>query len=188
VNQQSPLPRRIAAKETLRSVANAARFLIQRRLRHLSRYVGRRLHFANGTSARIYRETIVDGAVPSDPCVLIVAFRLRFVRGKGHALFRAESWLNTPLFVAYPGFVSKLWLAHDERGIYRGVYQWDGPDRAEHYARSLWRVLNLGCEPDSIAYIVLPGLDRDALVSQPCLADSLFPAERTAWWRLVGPP
>jgi hypothetical protein len=30
-------------------------------------------------------------------------------------LFRAESLLNTPLFVGFPGFVSKLWLAHDEQ-------------------------------------------------------------------------
>jgi hypothetical protein len=29
-------------------------------------------------------------------------------------VFRAESILNTPLFAGFPGFVSKLWLAHDE--------------------------------------------------------------------------
>jgi hypothetical protein len=35
----------------------------------------------------------------------------------GIALFRWESLLNTPLFVSFPGFVSKLWLADDEHGF-----------------------------------------------------------------------
>src|SRR5688572_5354701 len=64
------------------------------------------------------------GGVPTAP-----------VRGWGHALFRWESLLNTPLFVGFAGFVSKLWLAHDEDGVYRGFYEWDGPARAEYYAR-----------------------------------------------------
>jgi hypothetical protein len=64
----------------------------------------------------VYRETIIDRAAPQDPCVHVVAFRLRLVRGWAHQAFRWESLLNTPLFVGFPGFVSKLWLAHDERG------------------------------------------------------------------------
>jgi hypothetical protein len=70
--------------------------------------VGVRLGFADGTSARVYRETVVDRGPTLDPCVLIVEFRLRAVRGPGHAAFRLESLLNTPLFAGFPGFVSKL--------------------------------------------------------------------------------
>jgi hypothetical protein len=40
-----------------------------------------RLHFADGTSARVYRETIAERGPSVDPCVLVVEFRLRFVRG-----------------------------------------------------------------------------------------------------------
>ena len=79
---------------------------------------------------------------PTHPPVLVVAFRLRWVRGRGHALFRAESLLNTPLFVGFPGFVSKLWLAHDENGAYRGFYQWNGATR-RCYVRAFggcWRL------------------------------------------------
>ena len=115
----------------------------------------------------------------------MVGFRLRVVRGRGHTLFRWESLLNTPLFVGFPGFVSKLWLAHDERGRYRGVYEWDGPERAEHYARSLWRVLALGCVPGSIRYVVLPGVRRDALLRAPHLAEAAAPGDAAAWWRPV---
>jgi hypothetical protein len=95
------------------------------------------LRFADGTASRVYRETVVDRPPPSDPAVLVVGFRLRFVRGRGHDLFRYESLLNTPLFVGFPGFISKLWLANDEHGLYRGLYQWDGAGQAEHYARAL---------------------------------------------------
>jgi hypothetical protein len=73
--------------------------------------LGRGLRFGDGSGGRIYRETIVQKATVDAPVVLVVAFRLRWVRGRGHALFRAESLLNTPLFVGFPGFVSKLRLA-----------------------------------------------------------------------------
>jgi hypothetical protein len=145
--------------------------------------VGRIVRFADGTSACVYRETVVPGA-PRDPCFLSVSFRLRLVRGRGHAWFRAESILNTPLFVGFPGFTSKLWLANDSRGIYRGLYEWDGADQAEHYARSLWRVLELGCEEASIDFRVFPGLRRDEVLADPGLLDRRAPDEQRAWWRV----
>jgi hypothetical protein len=183
VNEQAPLPYGIAARGVARCVASTAVLLARRRM-HLSKeHVGMRLRFADGTSARVYRETVVNGA-PENPCVLLVEFRLRFVRGRGHDLFRWESLLNTPLFVGFPGFVSKLWLAHDEHGVYRGVYEWDSPERAGYYARCLWRVLALGCVPGSIHYRVLPGMRRDELIRAPHLLDAGAP-DGAAWWRLV---
>jgi hypothetical protein len=146
--------------------------------------VGRVLRFADGTSARVFRETAVPGA-PRDPCFLVVSFRLRGVHGRAHAWFRTESILNTPLFVGFPGFSSKLWVAHDGHGIYRGLYEWDGADRAERYARSLWRVLELGCETGSIDYRVFPGLRRDAVLADPSLLDAAAQSDDTAWWRVV---
>lgn len=142
-----------------------------------------RLRFANGTSARVYRETVVDGT-PQYPCALVVEFRLWVVRGWGHTLFRWESLLNTPLFVGFPGFASKLWMAHDEHGVYRGVYEWDGPELAEYYARSLWRVLALGSVPHSIHYRIVPGVRRDALIAEPHLLDTVADAT-AAWWRPI---
>jgi hypothetical protein len=146
--------------------------------------VGRLVRFADGTSARVYRETVLAEA-PPDPCFLAVTFRLKVIRGRGHAWFRTESILNTPLFVGFPGFTSKLWLAHDGDGRYRGLYEWDGADRAEHYARSLWRVLELGCENSSIDFRVVPGLRRDAVLADPCLLELYAPAEQEAWWRVA---
>ena len=164
VAERPPLAYPAALRALAGCFANTVRLLGQRRM-HLPRgRVGMRLRFADGTSARVYRETVVDRGPTLDPCVLIVEFRLRAVRGRGHAAFRLESMLNTPLFAGFPGFVSKLWLAHDERGRYRGVYEWDGPRLAENYARALWRVLALVSVRGSVHYVVLPGLGRDVLL------------------------
>jgi hypothetical protein len=139
ITEQPPLAYWAASWAVTGCAASTARLLWQRRL-HLPRgQVGMRLRFADGTSARVYRETVVGRHATGDPCVLVVGFRLRAVRGWGHAAFRAESLLNTPLFAGFPGLVSKLWLADDQRGRYRGLYEWDGPARAEAYARALWR-------------------------------------------------
>jgi hypothetical protein len=185
MNEQAPLPRAVAARAVIRCVVSTVELLARRRMRLPRQHVGLRLRFADGTAARVYRETVVDRGPTADPCILVVEFRLRLVRGWGHALFRWESLLNTPLFVGFPGFVSKLWLAHDQRDVYRGVYEWDGPARAEHYARCLWRILELGCVPGSIHYMVLPGLRRDAVLRDPHLLEARVPDGATAWWRPV---
>ena len=126
------------------------------------------------------------GRRPTDPAVLVVGFRLRAVRGQlAHALFRFESLFNTPLFVGFPGFVSKLWVAHDSNDIYRGVYEWDGATLAEDYVRTLWRVLALVCVPGSIHYEIVPGLTREELLSDPATLDARAPAQMRDALRLT---
>jgi hypothetical protein len=159
--------------------------LAQGRIHQPTKHVGQVLHFADGSKARIYRETVVRRNRTAPPAVLVVEFRLRWVRGRGHAAFRAESLLNTPLFVGFPGFVSKLWLAHDDNGVYRGLYEWDGPALAESYARALWWILALVSVPGSIHYTVLPGLSRDQLLNEPSVLNLTRPDELRAWWRLT---
>jgi hypothetical protein len=185
VPERPPLAYPAAAFTLAACVVTTARLLWRHRIHLPSRRVGMQLRFADGTSARVFRETVVDRGATVDPSVLVVEFRLRAVRGRGHAAFRRESLLNTPLFAGCPGFVSKLWLADDERGRYRGLYEWDGPQLAENYARALWRVLAMVSVPGSIQYVVLPGLRRDELLAKPELLDGRA-AEPAAWWRLAG--
>lgn len=186
MNEQSPLPVVVAWSAVVRCVLRCAVLLARRRLRLPRALVGLRLRFADGTTGTVYRETQVDGLAPVEPCLLVVEFRLRGVRGpRAHALFRAESLLNTPLFAGSPGLVSELWVAAAEHAVYRGVYEWDGADRADLYARSLWRVLALVSEPGSIHYRVIPGLRRTHVLAAPELLAVGTPGEGADWWRLV---
>lgn len=182
----SPLPPWAAWSGVGRCLVASTVMLAQHRIWQPREHVGRAIRFADGSVGRVYRETRVDRQPPSDPCVLVVGFRLRWVRGPGHQAFEVESLLNTPLFVGFPGLVSKLWLAHDDRSLYRGLYEWDGPHLADTYARSMWRVLALVSEPGSIDFRVLSGLRRDDLLADPVRALAAAPVTPGSWWRVVG--
>jgi hypothetical protein len=198
MNEKPPLSYPAALWALIGCVLRTGRLLAGHQLHMLSSgrpddpdwRVGLRLRFADGSTGRVYRETVAEHGPVQEPCVLVVEFRLRGVRGWGHAAFRRESLLNTPLFAGFPGFVSKLWLSNDERGRYRGLYQWDGARRADHYARALWRVLALVSVPGSIHYIVLPGLYRDQVLARAELLGppqgAAQPPDAAAWWRLAG--
>lgn len=166
---RGPLPRRAAARAVFGCMAATVPLLLSRRT-HLRRgLVGTRLQFADGTRARVFRETTVDGASTDDPCLLVVKFRLRLLRGRWHRIFLVECIMNTPLFVGFPGFVSKLWLDRDEHDSYRGLYEWRDSAGAEHYARSLWRVLQLVCTRGSIDYCIVPRRSRAEVLQDPGL-------------------
>ena len=179
---QRASPWRVALPALAGCVVQSGRLLARGDLQWPRDYVGMRIGFADGTSARVFRETVVRGAVARDPCVLVVEFRLHWLRGWTHSLFRAESICNTPLFAGFPGLVSKLWLAHDQRNTYRGLYEWDGVERAEHYARSLWRVLAIGSVRGSIHYTVIPGARRSDVLPPAKIAASPGANE---WWRVT---
>jgi hypothetical protein len=167
-----------------RCAIRTAELIATRRLREPRTNVGRRVRWADGSTAAVYRETVADGTPTDTPTTLVVSFRLRGVRSdRLHTLFRLESELNTILFAGFPGFISKLWFANDERGVYRGLYDWRDPASAEAYVRALWWALIVVSERSSIHYAILPGIRRDDLLKLPHLADHHGVNERTAWWR-----
>lgn len=180
-----PLELRSALVSLGRCVARTVGLLGRGELRQPAERVGDVLRFGDGSHGRVYRETVATNASSDQPVVLVVTFRLRGVGGWGHSLFRAESLLNTPLFAGFPGFVSKLWLAHDEHGRYRGFYQWNGAAAAHSYVRALWWVLALVSHRASIRYVVLPCLRRDDVLANPALLAGIAPDDVDAWWRLV---
>lgn len=185
-----PPPMRVAVLRLLGCVARTVNLVAQRRICQPTERIGQEMTFADGTTGIVYRETIVKGPPPADPVVLVVTFRLRGIHGRAHALFRAESLFNTPLFVGFPGFVSKLWLSADEENRYRGFYQWDGERSAREYACTLWWILALVCSLDSIRYRVLPGAFRDYVLADTLSAGKAMPEGAMSptdavWWRLV---
>jgi hypothetical protein len=186
IGDRPPLPLPSALASLARCAARTAVLLARHEVAQPTSHLGDVLEFGDGSHGRVYRETMVRGAESDEPVVLIVQFRLRWLRGRGHRLFRAESVLNTPLFVGFPGFGSKLWLAHDEHGVYRGVYEWNRVALADAYARALWWVLALVSERGSIHYVVVPGLRRDQVLEDPSVLDAHVPDDTGAWWRPVG--
>src|SRR6516164_4424268 len=78
--EQPPLRLPVAIWALLRCAAHTVSLLTQRRVRQPAGNVGRRVWFADGTSATVYRETVIQRAPPADPTVVVVGFRLRKVR------------------------------------------------------------------------------------------------------------
>jgi hypothetical protein len=165
-------------------VVRTTELIATRRLHEPRNNIGRRVRWADGTTSTVYRETVADVTPTDTPTTLVVSFRLRGVRrDRLHRLFQLESQLNTILFAGFPGFVSKLWFANDERGVYRGLYDWRDPASAEAYVRALWWALILVSERSSIHYAVLPGTARDDLLKVPHSADNVAVDGPAAWWR-----
>ena len=182
-----PPPMRQAAPRVLASARKTVTLLLSRRLHHPRRNVGRLIHFADGSRARVYREPRVGDGEAHDPTLLVVGFVLRGVRGPLHTAFRVESWLNIPMFVGFPGFTSKLWLAHDGNGCYRGIYEWDDAEQAAAYVRNLSWVLGLVSVPGSIRAHIIPGIHRDDALAHPEIITDV--AKGTdPWWRPVPAP
>lgn len=172
----------------IRSIVATGRLAATGRLRSPQTRLGSRLHFADGTTSFVFRETALRETGTADPAVLVVRFRL-WALGRSpllHAFFRRECILHTPLFAGFPGFRSKLWASDTATGVYRGVYQWDGAGQAADYAATLARLLTPFSIRGSVSYHVIPGLLRDDALRDP---DRMAAAggDQEAWWRLVAP-
>ena len=63
-----------------------------------------------------------------------------------------------------------------------GAGRTHGRQRADHYARALWRVLALVSVPGSIHYRVLPGLRRGEFLARPQVLAGAA-ADGAGWWR-----
>ena len=174
------------------SAARTAHLLATGRLRQPDDLVGTRLPFRDGTRSMIFRTTERDPRVGTEPSVLQVQFRLRWIgeRPSLHRVFVTTCIVNTPLFAGFPGFVRKLWMVDPRTFVYRGLYDWDGADRARWYADRLWRVLALVAVPGSIDYVVLPGLGVDDVLRDGSRLQRQAPGAQddaeALWWELAG--
>lgn len=181
-----PLPPAVALGRLVRCGVKTVALIARGRLHQPDTSVGERFGFADGTSAVVYRETVVDRRPMREPVLLAVEFRMWLLNGhRGQTFFRVVSLLNTLLFAGFPGFATKLWMAADEHGTYRGLYEWDGVGLADEYVRALWWPLAVISHPESIRYHMRPGRRRDEILSdgEPARGGG-------AWWQpiAVDPP
>jgi hypothetical protein len=161
-----------------------ARLAADGRLEWPTERIGMRLHFADGTTSFVFRETALAGARTDEPVLLVIQFRLAFLGSSPllHTAFRRECILHTPLFAGFAGFRSKLWADDVATGVYRGIYQWNGADAARAYAGRMVGLLDPFSNAGTARSHIVEGLTRDAYLRDPALAPN-DPAG--GWWRLA---
>jgi hypothetical protein len=154
-------------------------------LRSPKEYVGAHIHFRDGTTSLVFRET-VRSAPTVESAVLVIQFRLAALGSNrwAHAAFRRECVLHTPLFAGFPGFRSKLWADDVTTGVYRGLYQWDGAEAARAYATRMVGLLAPFSNAGTARSHVVEGLRRDAFLRDPQAAP---PGATDGWWQIEQP-
>ncbi len=66
--------------------------------------------------------------------------------------------IKSPIFVALPGFRSKLWMVDEKTNTYQGVYEWDTLKDAEDYVHSAsMDFMTEVSVPGGICYEIIPG-------------------------------
>jgi hypothetical protein len=128
----SPVPRGTGWREVGRCFGAGVGMLRRRELHLPRKKVGRVIRFGDGTPGRVDRETVWTGRqTPRASC----SCHSGCEESAGTRCFGWRASSTPRCSSGSRGFVSKLWLANDRDGIYRGLYEWDGADRAERYAR-----------------------------------------------------
>jgi hypothetical protein len=180
----TPVPVSEIVAAEVRSMLRFWLLVASGRLHQPRRHVGGRLMFGNGASADVFRETVAEQRRTGALALLVVEFRLRVVHGRAHRLFERASVLSTPFFAGFPGFVSMLWLTADENGVYRGIVEWDGADRAESYGRVMRRILAAVSRRGSVAYHVIAGESRSRFLAETENLVGTAPQDCNTWWRV----
>ena len=85
-------------------------------------HAGLTLSFRDGTTSRVFRETVVVGAATAEPVLLVIAFRLAFLDDieSLHAGFRRECLIHTPLFAGFGGMKGPGYTVTTERIVVPG--------------------------------------------------------------------
>ena len=73
-----------------------------------------------------YQETVVDRPPTADPAALVVGFRLRAVRGRGHAL-RWSAFLGPSTTSFVPGLHRDELINEPRLGAQLGMQDWSRP-------------------------------------------------------------
>ncbi len=112
----------------------------------------------DGQEFVIFRRTVLDPAPgqPKKPAALFrVCFRVPKISPFRDRLIIA---LKSPVFVALPGFRSKLWMVDEKNDCYQGVYEWDTLQDAQNYVHSYsMEFMGQVAVPGGLSYEIIPG-------------------------------
>ncbi len=112
----------------------------------------------DGQEFVIFKQTILD-PTRAEPQIPEAMFRVQF------RVPKITPWrdrlvisLKSPVFVALPGFRSKLWMADEKSNTYQGVYEWSTLRDAEDYVHSYsMEFMTEVAVPGGICYEIIPG-------------------------------
>jgi hypothetical protein len=112
----------------------------------------------DGQEFVIFKQTILD-PLPGQDTQPRAMFRVQFRVSKimPHR-DRFIISIKSPIFVALPGFRSKLWMVDEKNNTYQGVYEWATLPDAQAYAHSA--SMDFMAEvtvPGGISYEIIPG-------------------------------
>lgn len=116
--------------------------------------IGKLFTIDQGNTYAIFRETISNQELADKPVVLVVGFRLRFIRDNRifHWIFQRICILTTPFWSGFHGFHIKLWMVDPKTKNYLGIYEWYGKENAMIYVYALIRVLHIFSTNGSVWY------------------------------------
>ncbi len=113
---------------------------------------------ADGQTFIIFRQTILDpvsGSQTTPQALFRVQFRVPEIKPWRDRLIIS---LKSPIFVALPGFRTKLWMVDAKNATYQGVYEWATLRDAEAYVHSAsMDFMTRVAVPGGIAYEIIPG-------------------------------
>jgi hypothetical protein len=120
--------------------------------------IGKTFTNTDGQKFVVFKQTILDQAsgLKTEPEAM---FRVQF-RVPKITPWRDRFIINikSPIFVALPGFRSKLWMVDERNNTYQGVYEWDTLQDAENYAHSAsMDFMTEVAVPGGISYEIIPG-------------------------------
>jgi hypothetical protein len=119
--------------------------------------IGKTFTNPDGQQFVIFKETVLDplpGGTRRPEAIFRVCFRVKRFSFWQRLLISFKS----PLFVALPGFRSKLWMKNDATCSYQGVYEWDTLADAQAYVDSeSMKVMRWLAVPGCIDWEITPG-------------------------------
>jgi hypothetical protein len=128
------------------------------RLHNPKDQVGKEFTNPDGQEFVVFKQTTLDQAagLKTEPEAM---FRVQF------RVPKIKPWrdrfvitLKSPIFVALPGFRSKLWMVDEKNDTYQGVYEWDTLQDAKDYAHSAsMDFMTEVAVPGGISYEIIPG-------------------------------
>jgi len=104
----------------------------------------------------IFRKVLVD-PLENQPIKPMAIFKVYFRFSRfSEKTNEFLSLIPIPLIIAQPGFRSKTWLSGKDTGTFKGLYEWESIEDAEHYWDSFpLKLMKRRAIPDTLKYEII---------------------------------